>query len=65
MNDFLTPEQLSKRWKEKFGKKITPGTLGVWRCEGKGPRYCKPVGSVLYPMDEVLKYEKEMVKARL
>ena len=26
----------------------TPGTLRVWRCKGRGPRYVKNGGRVLY-----------------
>jgi len=51
----LTPFELSARWKNK----ITPDTLANWRSQGKGPRYFKAGASVLYPIDEIEKYERK------
>lgn len=63
----LTIDQLLERWgqiTDEAGVVIkrggaTKGTLAVWRSEGSGPSYFKVGKNVLYPLDEVAKYEKE------
>jgi len=54
-NELLTAAELAKRWRGK----ITEGTLANWRAQGKGPRFVKMGGVILYPLDQVEKYEKE------
>jgi len=51
---FLTPEELASRW----GHLVTVNTLNQWRYERKGPPYKKIVGKVVYPLEEIEKYEK-------
>lgn len=51
---FLTPQQLSKRW----GERIKLRTINNWRTTGDGPPYTKIGGAVLYPVEEVVKWEK-------
>lgn len=48
----LTPEQLAARLHLK------PQTLANWRCIGLGPRFIKFGKKVLYPIDEVEKWER-------
>jgi len=35
---------------------ITPGTLQVWRCQGKGPRYIKSGSKVIYRLRDINAY---------
>lgn len=51
---YLTPEELSARYKGR----ITVRTLANWRCLGQGPRYSKIGGAILYPLDELLRWEE-------
>jgi hypothetical protein len=51
-NNFLTTEELSKRW----GYSVN--TLNQWRSDGKGPEYIKFKG-VKYRLEAVEAYEKE------
>ena len=37
----------------------TPGTLRVWRCKGRGPRYVKNGGRVLYYGADLNRYLDE------
>ena len=52
--EFLTPLELSRRWKGMIGI----GTLANWRAARKGPRYVKVGGRVLYKLDDVLEWER-------
>ena len=52
--EYITPYQLCKRW----ANAITPKTLANWRVRGRGPAYVRFVGRVLYPMGNVLEWEK-------
>ncbi len=35
---------------------VKPGTLEVWRCQGKGPRFIKSGGRVVYRLSEINAY---------
>lgn len=35
---------------------VTPGTLQVWRCQGKGPRYIKSGARVIYRLRDINAY---------
>jgi len=54
MNDFieLTQGELALRWR------MNPGTLAVWRCQGRGPIYNKRGGKISYSLSDILEYEK-------
>lgn len=52
---YLTPEQVSARYQGK----IAVRTLANWRCLGTGPRYAKIGGAILYPLDELAKWEQD------
>lgn len=52
---YLTPEQVSARYQGK----IAVRTLANWRCLGIGPRYSKIGGAILYPLDELVKWERD------
>lgn len=49
----LTPKELAARWK------LSPGTLANWRVKGIGPKYMKLGWGVVYPLAEVISYEKK------
>ncbi len=53
MADFLTPDQLVKRWQGA----VTTGTLANWRSKGVGPTFTKLRGRVLYPLQAVVDFE--------
>ena len=52
--EYLSPNGLLERW----GKVVTKGTLRNWRTNGKGPPWSKFEGRVVYPMKELLEWEK-------
>lgn len=51
---FLTPAEVSERYRGK----ITTGTLANWRCNGDGPPFTKTGGVILYPLVDLLEWEK-------
>jgi hypothetical protein len=53
-NKLLTVKELAVRWS------MSVNTLNQWRHERKGPAFIK-LGGVRYPLDEVLKFEKEKI----
>ena len=52
----LNVYQLSKRWG------LSTGTLDHWRRYGKGPRFLKIGGHVLYRLCDVKAYEEQQVR---
>jgi len=44
--------------KERYDIPATEGTLAVWRCYGKGPRYHKVARWVLYSLSDLDKFAK-------
>lgn len=57
-NELLTAAELAKRWRGQ----IAEGTLANWRSQGKGPRFLKMSGVILYPLDRIEEYEKKHLK---
>lgn len=57
---FLTPEQLVKRWKEQ----VTIATLATWRSRHNGPAYVKVGGRVLYRLEDVIAYEARNTRSK-
>jgi predicted site-specific integrase-resolvase len=53
---YLTPKEVAERWRVK------PHTLSNWRHAGTGPKYVRVGARVLYPIEEVLAYEKLISK---
>jgi len=55
--EFLTPDQLCARYQNM----ITPGTLANWRStkSGGGPTYIRIGNRIFYPVEEVIRWEKE------
>ena len=43
----LNEKELAERWR------MSPRTLQGWRQQGKGPRYLKIEGRVVYPLSEI------------
>ncbi len=58
LNELLTADELAKRWRGQIKK----GTLANWRSQGKGPRFIKMAGVILYPLEKVKEYEKKHLK---
>ena len=50
----LTQSQLAERWGLK------PNTLRDWRWKKRGPQFVKLGGKVVYPLDEVERYEQRL-----
>jgi hypothetical protein len=48
--------ELADRWR------ISPRTLERWRWEGKGPRYLKLGGRVVYRLEDVEAFETEKIR---
>jgi hypothetical protein len=53
----LDQNGLAERWL------ISPRTLEQWRWEGRGPRFLKIGGRVIYPLSEVEAYEAARIHA--
>lgn len=51
MSTFLTTKELADRWK------TSPAYLANRRCGGHGPEYIKVGSKVLYPLEEIEKFE--------
>ena len=56
-NPFLTVGQLAKRWK------MTTPTLRQWRWFNKGPQFQKIGGRALYKLEEIERFENELIRA--
>lgn len=52
---FFSPEELAAR----YGGKITVRTLANWRSYGASPPFTKIGGRILYPVNEVLEWERK------
>ena len=50
--NLLSQQDLAKRW----GRSAT--AIGLFSAIGLGPRYVKYGGALMYPIDEVQKYER-------
>ncbi|UIF85152.1 helix-turn-helix domain-containing protein [Cupriavidus sp. UYPR2.512] len=51
---YLTPAQVS----ERYSGRIAVRTLANWRSAGTGPRFLRLGGAILYPRDELERWEK-------
>ena len=49
----LTQEEIAARWR------ISPRTLERWRWLGRGPRYLKLCGRVVYRLEDIEAFEAE------
>jgi hypothetical protein len=47
--------------KERHGIPVSPGTMEVWRCYGKGPRYHKVARWILYSLSDLDRFAKGQV----
>ena len=45
---YLSPKKAIQYLKDKHGIEHTPGTLAVWRSQGRGPRARKLSGKIYY-----------------
>jgi hypothetical protein len=52
---FLTPEEVSERYRGH----VTVGTLRNWRSMRTGPAFVKIGKAVLYPVDELDKWDRQ------
>jgi hypothetical protein len=53
----LDQNDLAQRWR------ISPRTLEQWRWRGRGPRYLKIGGRVIYQLSEIESYESTSLHA--
>lgn len=53
----IDQKALAERWL------MSPRTLEQWRWQGRGPRYLKLGGRVIYPLSEIEAYEAESLHA--
>lgn len=59
MTTDTTPQRLTTREASAyFEGKISVRTLNNWRSQGKGPRFLRMEGKVLYPIDELKRWEQ-------
>lgn len=56
---FLTPAELVKRYQGK----ISTRTLANWRSQGTSPPFCKVGGRILYPLEELIEWERRRTVA--
>lgn len=54
---YLTPEELSQRWRGRISTK----TLANWRSARRGPAFAKISGRIIYPLPEVERWERERI----
>jgi hypothetical protein len=52
--DFLTEEEVAERYRGE----IAPGTLRNWRSQRVGPAFIKIGKAVLYPIEELKKFDE-------
>lgn len=53
--EFFTPFELAVRYKGQ----ITTRTLANWRSAGIGPPFTKVGGRILYPVNDILEWERK------
>lgn len=53
MEDFLTPKELAERWN------VQEQTLANQRWLKTGPKFTKRGWMIIYPLTEILQYEKQ------
>ncbi len=58
MSELLSVDEVVARYKGK----VTKGTLANWRSSRKGPSYVKLLGRIMYPLDELQKWEQASLK---
>lgn len=51
----LTTAEVSQRYEGNLSVR----TLNNWRSQGKGPRFLRLEGKILYPVEELEKWEQE------
>lgn len=52
---FIDTKELAARWRR------SPSTIENWRSNGKGPKYLKLGGRVLYSLEEITSYEEKSI----
>ena len=53
--EFYTPAELAARYKQQ----IATRTLANWRSAGIGPPFTKVGGRILYPVSDILEWERK------
>lgn len=46
---------------ERLGTPFTPGTLEVWRCHGRGPRFIRVRRKVFYSKEDLEKFARGQI----
>jgi predicted site-specific integrase-resolvase len=54
----LNAEHLARRWA------LSPRTLERWRGSGRGPKFLKLGGRIVYRLDDIYEYEEERLQER-
>ena len=52
---FINTKELAERWDR------SPSTIENWRSNGRGPKYLKLEGRVLYSLEEIEGYEEKSI----
>ena len=54
MSSYLTPTQVADR----YAGRVSVRTLANWRWAGTGPKFTRVGGRILYPVDDLVAWEK-------
>lgn len=54
MGSYLTPTQVADR----YAGRVSVRTLANWRWAGTGPKFTRVGGRILYPVDDLVAWEK-------
>lgn len=57
MSKYLTSNQLAERWG------LNPVTLSNWRTQGRGPKFLKIGGKILYPKELIEAAESKLASS--
>ena len=56
-SNLITTRDLSRRWN------LTSSTLTQWRWYGKGPKYLKIGGRILYRIEDIIAFEEQQLRS--
>ena len=56
-SNLITTRDLSRRWN------LTSSTLTQWRWYGKGPKYLKIGGRILYRLEDIIAFEEQHLRS--
>jgi len=47
----------SKELSDRFGGRVSPGTIANWRVVGSGPEFIRIGGRIYYPLAKIIEWE--------